>query len=103
VSALAFYESEAIPPKRGKLIVHVVCTAAAERIAVVRVEREVGPVVWHKGPGSTAPEWSTPLAEIREALEVWCPVHGRTSVDAVGLRAITAKAMKAPTPLKLAV
>jgi hypothetical protein len=79
-----------IPPRKGNVIVNVVCTKAGERIAVVRVVGKEGPVLWYRGgidpDESPGPAIPVTLQDAEEDFALWCPACGSTPIDIAALR-----------------
>lgn len=79
-----------IPPRKGNVIVNVVCTKAGERIAVVRFHGKLGAVLWYRGgidpDESPGPALSVALQDAEEDFALWCPTCGSTPIDIAALR-----------------
>jgi hypothetical protein len=103
-----------LPPKKGNVIVHILCRQADDRIAVVRYEKDLGPVLWHHGfidIGTSPLQASAELGNLEVAM--WseplkgpalpCPSCGLMPLDVEALRALVEEAKTSKRPLKFVV
>jgi hypothetical protein len=93
-----------IPSRGGKVIVNVVCRKAQDRIGVVRVERDLGPVLRFRGGiGSTGPDTAIRLRDVEapSVVNLPCPACGLMPIDIGALRSTAKQAVRSPKPLKV--
>jgi hypothetical protein len=75
-----------LPPKQGKITADVVCKGSAGRIGVIRVMKDLGPVLWSLSllGDDLTPTVATPILELfarRASVQVWCPECGVSELD----------------------
>jgi hypothetical protein len=91
-----------IPPRKGKIIVNIVCDD--RRIGVVRVMKDVGPVLWYlSGPDAPGPDCGLPLKYDPGPGEAFhCPESGHSHpIDIAAIRAAAKRASLSASPFTL--
>ena len=89
-------------PRKGKIIVNVVCDV--QRIGVVRVMKDIGPVLWYlSGPDAPGPDCHLALRDEPGPDETfWCSDSEHLHpVDIAVMRALAKRAARSPEALTL--